>query len=140
MENKELEKLTRELHDNFSADRFDRCLELADENVQIIAHAFGMTFSGRKEFGDFMHGFKQAFPDMKLEHQNILSSGNKVAVEFVVTGTHTGMLQTPAGGVPPSGKKVSLHVAEFYQWENGRFTKMSNYQDAGSLMKQISAL
>lgn len=133
-------KLTREVHDNFSADNFSRCMELADENVQVAAHAFGMTFNGKSEFGNFMQGFKQAFPDMKLEHSNIVANGNKVAVEFTAHGTHTGPLQTPEGVIPPTGKKVQLNVSEFYEWENGKFKKMANYQDGGSLMRQIGVM
>ena len=133
------ENLTKEVHDSFSADNFSRCMELADENVQVIAHAFGMTFNGKQEFGNFMQGFKQAFPDMTLEHKNIIAQGNKVAVEFTAHGTHTGPLQTPAGTIPPSGKKIALNVSEFYEWENGKFVRMANYQDAGSLMQQIGS-
>ena len=134
------EQLTRELHNHFSNNQFDKCVELADENVQITAHAIGMNFNGREEFRNFMQGFKQAFPDMRLQHKNIVSNGNKVAVEFTATGTHTGTLQTPAGPIPPSGKTVELYVAEFYEWNDGKFTKMVNYQDAGSLMRQIGAM
>ncbi len=134
------EKLTRDIHDHFSANRFDRCVALAAEDVQVVAHAFGMTFNGRDEFRNFMAGFKQAFPDMRLEHVNIVSNGGRVAVEFTAYGTHTGPLQTPAGTIPPSGNEVTLNVAEFYEWQDGLFTRMVNYQDAGSLMRQIGAM
>ncbi len=134
------ENLTIEVHNNFSANNLDSCLELAAENVQVITHAFGMTFNGREEFRNFMQGFKQAFPDMKLKHENIVSNGNKVAVEMTATGTHTGPLQTPAGVIPATGKEIELKVSEFFEWENGKFTKITNYQDAGSLMRQIGVM
>ena len=133
-------KLTKEIHDNFSSNQFEKCANLAAPNVEITAHAFGMTFKGKQEFGHFMQGFKQAFPDMVIRHDSIVGNGNKVAVEFTATGTHTGPLKTPNGDIPPSGKKVNLKVAEFYEWENGHFTKMKNYQDAADLMRQIGAM
>jgi steroid delta-isomerase-like uncharacterized protein len=139
MENKNI-NLTQAVHDYFSRNQFDKCVELAAETVQITAYAFGMTFNGREEFRSFMQGFKQAFPDMTITHDNILADGDKVAVEFTARGTHTGPLQTPAGAIPASGNKVSLNVIEVYEWHNGRFTKMANYQDSGSLMRQIGAL
>jgi steroid delta-isomerase-like uncharacterized protein len=139
MENKNI-KLTQAVHDYFSRNQFDKCVELAAETVQITAYAFGMTFNGREEFRGFMQGFKQAFPDMVIEHNNILGDGSQVAVEFTAKGTHTGPLQTPAGEIPASGKKVALNVIEVYEWDNGRFTKMANYQDSASLMRQIGAL
>ncbi|MCB0522827.1 MAG: ester cyclase [Saprospiraceae bacterium] len=133
-------KLTQQLHDYFSANQFDKCAELAAPDVRVTAHAFGMSFHGQEEFRNFMMGFKQAFPDMVLHHDSLVSNGNKVAVEFTATGTHTGPLQTPAGPIPASGKKVALKVAEFYEWENGKFKEMANYQDAGTLMRQIGAM
>jgi steroid delta-isomerase-like uncharacterized protein len=139
MENKNI-KLTQTVHDYFSRNQFDKCVELAAETVQITAYAFGMTFNGRDEFRAFMQGFKQAFPDMVIEHNNILGDGSQVAVEFTAKGTHTGPLQTPAGEIPASGKKVALNVIEVYEWDNDRFTKMANYQDSASLMRQIGAL
>lgn len=133
-------KLTAELHHSFSSNNFEQCVKLASPNVQVKAHAFGMAFNGPEEFRSFMQGFKDAFPDLVLRHDNLVSNGNRVAVEFTAKGTHTGPLQTPAGTIPASGKKVELKVAEFYEWENGLFTKMSNYQDAGDLMRQIGVM
>ena len=133
------EKLTIELHDNLSKDNFKRCLELAHEDVHVVSYAMGMTFNGKDEFENFFIGFKQAFPDLKVEHWNIIASGNKVAVEFSATGIHTGPLHTPEGVIPPSGKKVTINVAEFLEWENGKLRKLTNYQDSFSLMKQIGA-
>lgn len=133
------EKLTVELHDNFSKDNFERCLELAHEDVQVVSYAMGMTFNGKDEFENFFYGFKEAFPDLKVEHRNIISSGNNVAVEFSAAGTHTGPLHTPAGVIPPSGNKVTIYIAEFLEWEDGKLRKLTNYQDSDSLMKQIGA-
>lgn len=132
--------LTKSIHHNFSMNQFEKCVELAAENVQIVAHAFGLTFNGHDEFRGFMQGFKQAFPDMVITHNNILSDGNQVAVEFTAKGTHAGPLQTPNGAIPASGNKVSLNVIEVYEWQNGKFTKMANYQDSGSLMRQIGVM
>ena len=131
---------TQKLHQTFSDNQFEETLAMAADDVQIVAHAFGLTFNGKPEFMAFMQGFKSAFPDMRLHYQNILVNENRVAVEFTATGTHTGPLQTPAGDIPPSGKKVTLNVSEFLEWENGKLKSIHNYQDAGSLLRQIGAM
>ena len=136
----QLEQLTRELHDTFSNNQFDKTLELVSDNVKVNAYAFGMTFNNKEGFSAFMQSFKSAFPDIKIKHTNIVSNGNKVAVEFTARGTHNGPLQTPAGPIPPTGKTVDFTVAEFYVWENGKVVSMNNYQDAGSIMRQIGAM
>lgn len=134
------DQLTRKLHESFSTNMFDQCVAMAAPDVIITAHALGMTFQGREAFSQFMAGFKQAFPDMVIHHDNLTVDGKYVAVQFTATGTHTGPLQTPSGDIPPSGKKVTLQVAEFLEWENGMLTKLTNYQDSGSLMRQIGAM
>lgn len=133
-------ELTRKIHDSFSANNFEACLSIADENVKIMAHAFGMEFNGKSEFNAFMQGFKQAFPDMNLKHVTELCQGDHVAIEMTATGTHSGPLQTPNGIIPATGKAVVLNVAEFFEWKNGLLISINNYQDAGSLLRQIGAL
>lgn len=138
-ENQNLQ-LTRKIHDHFSSNQFDACLSMADENVRITAHAFGMVFNGKEEFNGFMQGFKQAFPNMKLEHTNEICDGDRVGIQMTAKGTHSGPLETPVGIIPPSGKTIELQVAEFFVWNNGFLQSIDNYQDAGSLLRQIGAL
>jgi steroid delta-isomerase-like uncharacterized protein len=132
-------EMTRKVHDLFSKNQFDECVKFAAPDVQVVAHSIGMTFNGHTEFRNFMAGFKQAFPDMVITHNNSIALGDKIAVEFTATGTHTGSLQTPNGEIPASGKKVELKVCEFWEWKNGKITKITNYQDATSLMRQIAS-
>ncbi len=135
------EQLTKDLHGYFSQNQLDKCMEMAADDVKVIAYAVGMTFNGKNEFKAFMEGFKNAIPDMAIQHTNILSNGNRVAVEFTVTGTHTGELMTPSGAIPPSGKSINLNVAEFVEWtDNGKFKLITNYQDIGNLLRQIGAM
>ncbi|NOT36606.1 MAG: SnoaL-like domain-containing protein [Saprospiraceae bacterium] len=133
-------EMTSKVHDLFSKNQFDECTKYATPNVQIVAHSMGASFNGQEEFLNFMAGFKQAFPDMVITHNNILGIGEKVAVEFTAIGTHTGPLQTPNGAIPASGKKVELKVSEFWEWKDGKISKITNYQDAVSLLRQIGAM
>jgi steroid delta-isomerase-like uncharacterized protein len=131
------ELLTRQLHDYFSKNLLDQCLAMTEEDVQVVAHPFGVTLRGRNEFLNFMQTLKNAFPDMIIMHTNIVSKGNKVAVEFTGSGTHTGPLSMPHGIIEPTGKRVVIRFSEFHLWENGKLNKIVNYQDSGSLLKQL---
>jgi steroid delta-isomerase-like uncharacterized protein len=113
---------------------------MAADDVVVEAYAFGATFRGKAEFSQFMQGFKMAFPDLRLHHDNVVSNDHFVAVEFTATGTHTGDLHTPAGVVPATGKSVSLKVAEILKLENGKLKSIHNYQDSASLMRQLGLL
>lgn len=133
-----IKQLVISLHDAFTKNEFDKVLDLCTDDVEVHAYAFGLSFYGKDGFMGFMKGFKSAFPDMTIRHKNLLVQENKVAVEFTGNGTHTGALQTPTGSVAPTGKTVELTVSEFMEWENGRLKRLHNYQDSGSLMRQIS--
>lgn len=132
--------LSAELHKNFSENNLAPNLALADENIEIVAYAFGLQLQGKDQFMGFMQGFKTAFPDIAIHPTNVFASGDQVIIEFEATGTHTGPLVTPAGEIPPSGKAIKLNVSEVHVWQNGKLTRIVNYQDSGSLLRQIGAL
>ncbi len=128
-----------DIHTAFSNNQFDKVLSLCADDVEVKAHALGLTFNGKEGFMNFMQSFKSAFPDVTVYHNNLIIDGNKAAVEFIGKGTHSGELQTPNGTIPATGKKVEFIVSEFMVWENGKLKSLHNYQDAGSLMRQITS-
>jgi steroid delta-isomerase-like uncharacterized protein len=131
-------RATQELHAAFSQGRLDRCLELASDDVEIVFQAAGQVARGREGFMQFMQGFKSAFPDIRIEHTNILGEGDKVAVEFTWTGTHSGPLMTPNGPIPPTGKKVIAgKVCEVMEWRGGKLSRLVNYQDFGNVLREL---
>lgn len=128
------------IHDAFSNNEFNKVIALCHDDVEVHAYAFGAVFHGKEGFMNFMQSFKVGFPDVRIQHNNFIEDGDKIAVEFTGKGTHTGPLETPAGSIPATGKTVTLSVSEFMVWENGKLKSLHNYQDAGSLLRQIGAI
>ncbi len=66
---------------------------------------------------------KRAFPDFRF-NEKIESRGNAVVVTVFLSGTHTGFLDYPVGGVPklePTGKTIRLPSESFtYYVESDR--------------------
>ncbi len=66
---------------------------------------------------------KRAFPDFRF-NETIESRGNAVTVTVFLSGTHTGFLDYPVGGVPklsPTGKTIRLPSESFtYYVESDR--------------------
>jgi predicted ester cyclase len=85
-------------------------------------------------------GFKGAFPDLKIAVTNQVATDDQVVSEFTARGTHTGPLLTPAGEIPPTGRKVDFIVCEVWRIKNGQLVSLHNYQDAASLMRQLGVL
>jgi len=132
-----LEQLTKEMHQHFSNNQFDKVLAYAADDVTIDAVALQTVFYGKEGFNTFMSIYKQSFPDMQLKHTNVFSNGNEVAVEFMADGTNTGPLQTPKGEIPATGKTASIKVSEHWVWKDGKIKSIHNYADMVSLMAQL---
>jgi steroid delta-isomerase-like uncharacterized protein len=129
--------LARRIYQLFSDGQLDEVVELVAEDVETVVIPFGQTFHGRDGFMAFMRGFKDAFPDIRINVTNQVAADDYVVNEFTATGTHTGPLQTPAGPIPPTGRPVTLMVCEIWKTRDGQITSLRNYQDAASLMRQL---
>jgi predicted ester cyclase len=82
--------------------------------------------------------FVAAFPDVAGAQQLILASGSTVASITLITGTNSGPLKTPAGELPPTGKKFGQLVAHVVQSGDGATAKREwLVNDNGTLMAQL---
>lgn len=133
--------ISKKAHELFSANQLDEVVNMASDNIQVVNYATGQTFNGKTEFRNFMAGFKTAFPDLVIKHTVVFEdeTGN-VALEFEGEATHTGPLAGVEGTIPPTGKKVRFQVCETHRIENGKIVSIHNYQDSGSLMRQLGLL
>jgi len=129
--------LAQRIYQLFSSNRFDEVLSLTTEDVEVVMIPFGQTHHSRAGFSDFMKGFKDAFPDLQINVTNQVASEDQVVSEFTARGTHTGILMTPAGAVPPTGRTVDFTVCEVWRLRDGKLAVLRNYQDAASLLRQL---
>ncbi len=49
-------------------------------------------------------GMRTAFPDVRYTIDQLICEGDKVVCNCTITGTHTGK----AGGIAPTGRKISV--------------------------------
>lgn len=133
-----LVEIVRSMHTQFSQGRLVELAESAHPEVTVDAAALGQVFHGREGFLAFMSTFQTAFPDIALTHTWSLESGHTAVVESRWTGTHTGPLVTPAGTVPPTGRRVQGgRILEVFEFDGGRLIGLKNYQDIGSWMREL---
>ncbi len=130
-------EISKAIHNLFSTNQYDAVVSHSTPDIQVVNYATGQVFNGQNEFRQFMAGFKNAFPDLVIHHKNVFENGNQVAIEMEGIGTHTGALETPAGAIPPTGKQVNFIVCEIHKYEGDKISSIHNYQDSGSLMRQL---
>jgi len=76
-------------------------------------------------------GFAAAFPDRKVDIEDLIAVDDRVVARAVMHATHRGIL----GDIAPTGRKVRLASAIIYRFEQGRvveeweiFDKLGMYQ------------
>lgn len=97
----------------------------------------GITATGPQAIKEYNKNWLTAFPDAKIETQEIFAQGNKVAAKAQFVGTHNGTLKTPMGDLPATGKKVTGDFVQLFEIDRG-LTKSANLMfDQVQLMTQL---
>lgn len=74
-----------------------------------------------------------AVSDVKLTLVDVIAEGDKVAVHWEASCTHTGEFM----GVPPAGKKLTMVGISIFYIKDGRITKEWGEMDIAGLMQQL---
>lgn len=98
--------------------------------------ARGIVLRGKAEFVGYLREFYAAFPDCRCEVTSSFATGDRACVEYVMTGTHTGNLQ----GLPATGKRISLRMAEVYELRDGKIIKARGYHDSATMLQQLGVM
>ncbi len=96
--------------------------------------------SGREEIIGFFGVFQNAFPDVHLELNQLLSDGSAAAAEGTLTGTHEGVLPTPNGDVAATGRNVELRWAAIYATDGDTIKSEHLFFDQMDFLRQLGLL
>jgi steroid delta-isomerase-like uncharacterized protein len=91
---------------------------------------------GREGFKALNVMFRSAFPDLRVDVDNVVAEDDKVGCRWRSTGTHQGELF----GIPPTGKKVDVTATVFYRVDNGRLAEGWIARDDVGLMRQLGVI
>ena len=130
------EATMRRLYELISAGDIDGFGEhVADEFVE---HEETPGFEPSKEgVKQMFHMYRAAFPDLRMEAEDVLVDGDKVVVRARATGTHQGEFM----GMPATGKSVDIQLIDIIRFgEDGLARERWGLFDALGLMQQLGAI
>lgn len=78
----------------------------------------------------------KTMPDVKIQIEDAIEAGDKLAVRVRIQGTHKGEFL----GCRPTGNKINYLSHEIYRFENGKLAEEWICSDSVTLMTQIGAL
>jgi steroid delta-isomerase-like uncharacterized protein len=98
---------------------------------------FGVVARGKEELRGFVNGAFAAIPDFKYRLTSRFAAGQWAAIEWVMSGTHTGDFP----GMPATGKRFSsVRGSSILELEAGKIRRQSDYWDAATFMRQVGLL
>src|SRR5690242_4974541 len=98
----------------------------------------GVTLHGPEQIVQWMTVFYTAFPDISHPIDRIVPAGSTVTVELHAVGTHAGPLASAAGEVPPTGRDISLRVANLLTVnDEDRVQSVHVYFDQMEMLQQL---
>ncbi len=90
---------------------------------------------GREAWKQNARMLLDAFPDMKMEIQDVFGEGDRAALRLTFRGTH----KNPFLGIPATGREVAFSSVELYRVEGDLLAEEWVAPDIASLMGQITA-
>ncbi len=93
---------------------------------------FGIKANGHAELRKMAADFFASVPDLKLDIVKSTESDKGGSVEWVFSGTDTGLYKT--------GKKFSVRGVSVYELRGGKFASNRDYYDSASIMRQVGLL
>jgi steroid delta-isomerase-like uncharacterized protein len=108
---------------------------LADD---VVFHApGGMNGEGKDACAQYFAGWLAGFPDAHAEVNAVHIAGDVAVEEGTFTGTHDGVLHTPGGDIPPTGRRVTADYIQVNRFRDGKNTYSSLMYDQLEMLEQL---
>ena len=108
---------------------------LADDVV--FAAPGGMRGKGREACAAFFGGWFAAFPDAHVDVHDLHIVDDVAVEEGTFTGTHDGVLHTPTGDVPPTGRAIRMPYLQVLRFRDGKHSSFNLVFDRLEMLEQL---
>ena len=98
-----------------------------------VAHGLTPGPIGPSEFKTFHTAYRQAFPDVKIQMDDMMAEGDKVAFRWTATASHRGHLM----GIAPTGKSAQFIGIGIIRVRDGKIVEGWNVFDQLGMFKQL---
>ena len=96
--------------------------------------------SGLENYKQWARGVRSTWgsgmPDWRVEIEDLVAEGNKVAKRWVFRGTHTGEML----GLTPTGRRVEMRAMTLYHIVDGKVREIHWNFDLYGLLQQVGAI
>jgi hypothetical protein len=120
----------------FNAHDIDGFADLMADDAAFRAPG-GMSGTGKQACVEFFGAWISAFPDAHVAVRDIYVCDDVAVEEGTFTGTHEGVLHTPAGDIQPTGSRVMVDYMQAIRFRHGRQAAFDLMYDRLQLIEQL---
>jgi steroid delta-isomerase-like uncharacterized protein len=86
---------------------------------------------------DWFHALLTAFPDMRMDVEDLIASDDKAVARVTATATHRGEFM----GIPATGKSITMELIDIMKFDDsGRLGEHWGVADMMALMRQLGVM
>ena len=100
----------------------------------------GISGQGKAACAGFFASWFGAFPDAHVEVHALHVTGDIAVAEGTFTGTHRGVLHSPAGDIPPTGQPVAVPYVQVLRFRDGQHTSFNLMYDRLLMLEQLGLI
>ena len=97
----------------------------------------GVAGQGKAACAEFFAGWFGAFPDAHVDVHSVHIIDDVAVEEGTFSGTHKGVLRTPTGDVPPTGRPVSIPYVHVLRYRGGKHVSFNLTFDRLLMLEQL---
>ena len=125
--------------DTFNAHDIDGFADVLADDVVFEAPG-GMRGEGKAACVEFFGGWFSAFPDAHVEIHGVHVIDDVAVEEGTFTGTHDGVLRSPTGDIPPTGRPVKVDYIQVLHFRNGKHASFNLMFDRLLMLEQLGLI
>ena len=100
----------------------------------------GVRGQGKTACIEFYGSWLGAFPDAHVDVHHLHIIDDVAVEEGTFTGTHKGVLRSPTGDVPPTGRSVRIGYLQVLRFRDGKAVSFNLMFDRLSMLEQLGLI
>lgn len=116
-------------------------LALAEEvyspDVIVKASAFPEEMVGHEAISGWVLSTRTGFPDFRMSFDEMIVKGETIVTIWSAKGTHTGVLSSASGDLPPTGKEFNILGIAINKVKNGKIVSELVVYNVLDMMQQL---
>jgi len=106
----------------------------------VVFEAPGARGLGKAACAEFFGSWFATFPDAHVEVNNVQFFDDMAVEEGTFTGTHHGVLSTPTGDIPPTGRSVQVDYIQVIRFRHGKHSSFHLAFDRLLMLEQLGLM